>query len=260
MKKLNTSQEASKINLACELYIECKKSSKQSWVFYTETLPQSYLEFIIHRMVEDIFSLGTPIMAPLKKITGQKTHVNIFSKIPLRYKELNYKIALSQQNVFNDKEEFYEGQMQLLKALSHQNEEEKTKHVNVKFPVKVIPIIVFDGYIFECYYDYKGELNTPQLEYTRYLTHGLPNQRFPALVDIVTLNYFPKYIKLIENEMQTIKKEWVHYLFHIPVLIILTARIINYRTNRTIEHRRNFMLKFYRIRSIKHNCEGTNVK
>ena len=102
--------------------------------------------------------------------------------------------------MYKRQEEFYEGKMQVLKALRHKDEEDRTKTSETS--AIVIPIIVFDGHIFECYYDDRGELSTPEIEYTRYLAHGLPNQRLPALIDVVTLNYFPEYLKLIENEIQ----------------------------------------------------------
>jgi len=130
----------------------------------------------------------------------------IFGKIPVSFETLVYKIALSQQNVFLNKkikDEFYEATMQLLKSLWHKDEENKANSEEAfPYSLNVIPIIVFDGQMFECYYDDTGELKTPEIKYTRFLSHGLPKQRFPVLIDIVTLSYFPEYLKLIETELQ----------------------------------------------------------
>lgn len=198
--------DSTKISSACELYIECKKSSKQTWVFYTEQLPLSFLKYYISRIVDDVLSkYRFPKLSTQHKIKNQTKHANVFSKIPLSFKGLEYKIALSQQNVFSDKKEFYEGKMQVLKALRHKDEEDKAKPKKTSFPVNVIPIILFDGHIFECYYEGR-KLITPEIEYTRYLAHGLPNQRYPALIDVMTLNYFPKYLNIIEKEFRTSSK------------------------------------------------------
>jgi len=132
-----------------------------------------------------------------------REHVTIFGKIPVRFETIKYKIVLSQQSIFKEKKDFHTGKMQILKALRHKDEEDKANPSEERpSPIKVIPIIVFDGHLFECYYDDDGELATPEIEYTRYLAHGLPNQRLPALIDVVTLSYFPEYLKLIENEIQ----------------------------------------------------------
>ena len=100
---------------------------------------------------------------------------------------MKFKIALSQQNVFGTKQKFHEAQMQLLKALLHRDEENKANSKTSMLKC-VIPIILFTGRIFDCYYA-DGELVTPEIDFTRYLAHGLPHQRFPALIDVMTLNY-----------------------------------------------------------------------
>ena len=53
--------------------------------------------------------------------------------------------------------------------------------------------------MFGCYYE-SEELRTPKIEYTRHLAHGLPNQKVPALIDVVTLSFFPQY-RLIGKEI-----------------------------------------------------------
>jgi hypothetical protein len=211
-KTLNSNKTQSKIELLCELYIECKKSVKSSWVFFTEPMPESFIKFSIERLTYDVVYgiYNEALRAYLKsnenlEIEASEEPITIFSKIPVRFEKIEYKIALSHQAVFGNKEnkkEFYEAVMQLLKSLYHRDLEEANS-TSPKTSIKnniILPIILFNGNLFECYYD-KGQLCTPQIQYTRYLAHGLPNQRLPALIDVMPLDYFPNYLKLIQEAL-----------------------------------------------------------
>lgn len=179
---------------ACTLYIECKKSSKRSWVFYTEKMPRSYLSLIFGRLADD-FLVGS--IAYIDKSMGHKTPIDILSKIPPSFHKRQYRIALSHKIVFGDKDEFYTAQMQILKALHY----EKIYPADHKMKeVVIIPVILFDGNIFECYYK-NDKLCTPKTDYTRYLSQGLPNQKIPALIDVMTLEHFPKYLSFLGEEL-----------------------------------------------------------
>ena len=186
-------------SLEVELYIECKKSEKP-WVFYLDT------------MTHTSFLLG--LKQELKK--GEKTK-SILEKIPLSVGELDYEIGLSHHILYmkektnktsnspqnehiivkveEDKDEIYSAEMQILKALKHQ--EEKDNQVTFyKRKKAILPIILLNGNLFGCFYE-NGELKTPRIQFTRHLTYGLPNQQIPALLDVVTLDYFPEYVKRI---------------------------------------------------------------
>jgi len=184
-----------------ELFIECKKSAKQSWVFYTEPEPISLTLMSFMRQLYDFdYEYNDKLVNPQnKKSNKQKTSdtIDILNRIPTRFKNIESKIALSQENVFNDRDAFRDAQMKLLNAIWHRDEEFKENWSRYK--LTLIPIILFSGHIFECHYE-NGELITPEIEYTRYLAHSLPHQRCPILIDVMTLDYFPKYLKLIEKE------------------------------------------------------------
>jgi len=196
------------IDFFCELYIECKKSEKHSWVFFTETSPEPFIKYGLERLAYDFtygtFNAVTRAYAQSNKelsIKNLEEHTSIFSRIPIRFQTFKYKIALSQQPVFGKTDDFYEAVMQVLKSLSHE-EKQKADGKSSEFQPNdiVIPVILFNGFMFECYYQ-KGQIRTPKINYTRYLAHGLPNQRLPALIDVMTLDYFPTYIRLIEKEI-----------------------------------------------------------
>jgi len=205
--KANGSYE---IDSDCELFIECKKSVKQSWVFHTPSLSESVIDFSIKRIGYDMtFDLSKEIAKIFAKTNElaetedhKKERSSIFSKIPLTLKKMEYQIATTHQVVFGGKDDFNEATMQVLKALLHKDEEDKLAHSEPSYQHRVIPMVLFDGTIFKCYYGLNGELLTPKIEYVRYLAHGLPNQKIPALIDVMTINYFPKYLKLIEKEFR----------------------------------------------------------
>lgn len=203
----------------CELYIECKKS-KKPWVFYLDTLTGADIFFRLDRMIEDM-STNTynTVLEGLKQsvkdpkiIEDGKRPISIFTRIPAKFKNLNYKIALSHQIAFINstekdkkadqaKDEIYSAEMQIFKAPSYQEQKGKNEHLLYKNNI-IIPIILFDGNMFGCYYD-NQELCTPKIDYTRHLAHGLPDQKVPALIDVVTLEYFPKYLASITKELLT---------------------------------------------------------
>jgi hypothetical protein len=191
--------------LHCELYIECKKSSKP-WVFYLDTMTRAELKYNLKRKFGDAISS-----------TFIQKKPSILSEIPLGLDTLNYKLALSHQIVFvktedekstlgkakkaeDEKDEIYSAEMQIFKALNNQ-ERLETDTLILKRRI-VVPIILLSGRMFGCYFE-DGVLKTPEIQYTRHLAHGLPNQQIPAILDVVTLNYFPEYIKLLTQEVST---------------------------------------------------------
>lgn len=211
--KENNNQK--KDNFDCNLYIECKKTDQRSWVFYTQTAPLPFLWLSIDQLSYDVVA-GTfnrvieACEESNKELTVEGAGMSIFSRIPVRLESLSYKIALSQQQVFINngtrgskgaKDDFYEALMQVLKALSDRERNAKSvKDSKIRVDDVVIPIIIFDGLLFECFFE-NGALKVSKIDYTRYLAHGLPNQRLPALIDVMTADYFPTYLKKLNEEL-----------------------------------------------------------
>jgi hypothetical protein len=127
----------------CELFIECKKSTKP-WVFSLDTLTNADLFFKIERltadMSTDIFNGALEAykqsIADPKIIENGKRPKSIFTMIPPVIKSLDYKIGISHQialinNKENDrkneepKDEIYSAEMQLFKTLKFQEEKGK---------------------------------------------------------------------------------------------------------------------------------------
>jgi len=214
--------------LNCELYIECKKSDKP-WVFYLDTMTHAALLFKISRLAGNIIttSFNTALDAFGKKLDSKvvnegKIPESILTKIPTELGSCGSKIALSHQILFvkekietadsnknaqrsrllveEDKDEIYSAEMQIFKALNYQ-ENKDNQNTAMQNPKKVIvPIILLNGNMFGCFYK-NDELKTPRIQYTRHLAHGLPYQQIPALLDVVTLEYFPEYVKLITKQL-----------------------------------------------------------
>lgn len=220
----NTNMQNKKETLECELYIECKKSEKP-WIFYVEARSWSEIEFDIERLAEKMATetFNTLIDGHIQsgKITyakDLKKPVSIFSRIPVRLQSINYKVALSHQIIFvktedgkkpknkvddepNDfKDEIYSAEMQILKALKHQENHDKLVESSQTKRRVIIPVMLLNGNMFGCYYE-NQELQTPKISYTRHLAHGLPNQEMPALIDVMTLDYFPEFLKLLKSEL-----------------------------------------------------------
>jgi hypothetical protein len=193
-----------KANFDCYSYLECKKADKHSWVFFTQTAPAPFIWLSIdqlsYNVCNEVFNSVIEYYEESNKgVPFDGAGMSIFSRIPVRHEFLNYKIALSQQPVFGERNDFYEALMQVLKTLSdREKNSESSKEPKIKVSDIVIPIIIFDGSLFECFYE--GEaLQVSKIDYTRYLSHGLPSQKLPTLIDVMTADYFPTYLKMLDR-------------------------------------------------------------
>lgn len=200
----------------CLLFIECKKSINRSWVFATEKIPDNYMDYRIKRLSHDL--VYDTYNLTIKSLTKSEEHtipINIFNKIPVIYQNIDYNIGLSHEIAFIDikkqkreveraRRNFYVAQMQILKAIAHQEHiimmEDYKKMQKIDM---IIPLIVFNGNMFECYYE-KDDLIYKKIDFLRYLTHGLPKQEIPIIIDVTTLNFFPEYLNLLEGEIRYI--------------------------------------------------------
>ena len=186
------------IGFFSELYIECKKAQKQTWVFFVTDKAKTAASFSHFKANRFIYGL-------VKKEDVPST---ILMNIPEEFSEIPYKIALSHQVVGGGKDDFFESKMQIVKALQHEDHESDNLTISAKDFVKspmrwsVVPIIVFDGGLFECYFE-KEQIRTCETNYVRCLVYGLPTQKIPILIDVVTLKYFSEYLKSLENHFQT---------------------------------------------------------
>lgn len=199
-------KDAEELTFKCNLYIECKKSSTNTWVFYTQSMPDSYLDYRIYRLANDITEKTFSTAVRLYSENKIKVKGNLYSKIPMTFEKIRYRIALSHQNIFSSKDkgkdDFHDAKMKLLKVLKYDDE----KFIENGNELFIIPIIIFNGNVYE-YFNFGGEQKINKLDYIRYLTHTMDNA-FPILIDIVTLDYLAGYLVNLEDELETHKKKF----------------------------------------------------
>lgn len=186
------------------LFIECKKSDKQKWVFYTE-----YSNFDLQRYSRDpTYDLkkNESIMAQLKR-SG-------FSFFDL-FKEPN-RLGLSQINILKDDPDlFLDAQMKVLKSIWHYL---KNTYSHFKYDPNyelIIPVIVFEGDMYEYYYKSdvysshglvkKGveeEMKIEKIDCISFVSNGFPEDPTPVLIDVVSIDYFSEYIQNVKEEYE----------------------------------------------------------
>lgn len=211
IKKPNTApQNPQAIETFWVLYIECKKSDEQKWVFHTDYRSDSIPGFLFDRFFYD-WQLNNKVFLSKKThpiSLAQRNHLTILRKIPEVYMKIPYLVGLSHQVIMKGKDNFFDAYMQILKALDYidsENVEDTLEIKDQKVPIIeppeiIIPIVVFDGEIFGCL-SKQGKLEVSKLDFVRSIVHGLPNQGIPALIDVVALDHFPKYLELLEQEL-----------------------------------------------------------
>lgn len=186
-----------------ELYIECKKSEGQTWVFFVTDKANTAPSFAQFQSKKFQYSFGRMLESKWAKNTGQENYEKpstILMNIPEEFFEIPYKIALSHQVVGGGKDDFFESKMQIVKALNYADIERSKIDVANSVKTTIVPMIVFEGGLFECYFE-KDDIKTQETNYVRCLVYGLPNQEIPILIDVVTLKYLPEYLKLLEKEL-----------------------------------------------------------
>ena len=67
-------------------------------------------------------------------------------------------------------------------------------------------MILFDGKLFTCNL-VDEELTVSEMDYIKYLSSGLPEEPLNLFIDVMTLNYFPTYLALVEEEVKALAKQ-----------------------------------------------------
>lgn len=171
------------------IYIECKKSESKNWVFYVD-----------YDAIQGVSALG--YREGYKEVVETKTRhkkLSGLNKIAFTMNSYLDKIAFIQINAFEDptkkegKDSFHEAEMQVLKAINYAEDISPTNHF-------VYPVIVYDGRMFECNL-VKNALKVSEITNIRYLSKGLPNEHIPILIDVITLDYFNKWLIRLERNI-----------------------------------------------------------
>jgi hypothetical protein len=166
--------------VSCELFIECKKSDK-NWVFYDDPdQTQAFYNVITRYMISNPRG-----KKGLRKTSNHpESNSTIISTL--------YQIAGKKQK---ERDNLFEAQNQVLKAI-HYSKDFSTEELKRTL---VYPLIVFDGKMFSCRL-IDDELEFFPANYIIFFSRGFTEDPYPTLIDIVTLDYLPRYLELVEKE------------------------------------------------------------
>ncbi len=206
------------------LIIECKKGVKP-WVFYTIKEYEYGLFSPIKKELNVI-----PYTFYVKTISKPKNTKNYSQKIIdlagiTHYSTINYDrigliphVAFIKKDKENGRDDLFEAKNQVIKSLVHQKieYEQNLDHFgNVLF--LFYPIIVFDGNLFQ----WEKELDISPTDYVQYKTFYPISERqiiteeqyygysFPSecyLIEVMKHTFFPNYLRIIEKELEDLKK------------------------------------------------------
>lgn len=206
------------IGFSSNLVIECKKSSKDAWVFYE-------LNGIIHSQ------LSGQLIDYENYLTGDYEKMNVkwklnFSRV-LHY-NANTKSKMSRQfNVINkgakserdikSKNSIFEALNQILKFIEYRTKKAE-KNIANRFlngkvrPIFMVyyPVIVFDGLLVNAFLDNNEELKIEKIKHVVLSYDYQPDycenpQTF--YVDIVQKDYFEEFLKILEEESNMINRQ-----------------------------------------------------
>ncbi|MCJ7609852.1 hypothetical protein MUP00_09335, partial [Candidatus Bathyarchaeota archaeon] len=179
-------QSISGLDPSCELYIECKKPSsvEECWVFYVESHFEPELRLFAKRL-----SIGLTG----KKLDGLLRISNSHRYMP-SLKAYSYRIAFKG----NNKDKFNEAMYQALKSIEYSP---------TVTPIDIIihqtfPVILYEGEMYACD---SANLEPAPIDHVTYLSSGIPENPILTYVDVVRMDYFPTYLKLIEKEVNEAK-------------------------------------------------------
>lgn len=190
----NTEQSLGYKRLVLHLYIECKRSDNP-WVFYARE--KEKMPFHPFEILSILKEVSWPPVLP-KSFLDEKQWQMIFHFLKLK----DIGIISFEPFAQKGKDKIFEASNQVVKSLKYSLERSKTNLSIVKHSVFcwAYPIILTDARLFAFY----GK-NRPLVE-VKYLPYLFNYKEEDFLIDIVHLNYFNKYLQLIGEEFEALKK------------------------------------------------------
>ena len=193
--------------VSASLAIECKKSENFVWVFFTRPFEFDYVNDITGQYIDEL------------QVRSKRFDLDYISEVILEKNPLHYysmkRVAVSYDEfpIDTKKSEYGEGKKQIFKAenqlkkyLTYSNEQfllqppQEVKLIYISFPC-----IVFDGTMYEAILeDGKVELkksNHVVLARSNRAPYSVYDLTF--LIDVVTKNYFDRYMKKINNDVKS---------------------------------------------------------
>lgn len=190
------------------LVIECKKSHKKPWVFFTVKKGREFVPplslfllkfFGVPKLIDDLKWLGVQY----KWI--KECHYFNLSDFP--------NVAIISFEPFSNKSQIFEAKMQVLNALNFIMKEMlklkgQVHSIGKRILFIFYPLIIFDGHLFE----YTQEEKIRPVMYLQYLVrHGftefsgtLAHDLF--LIDVMKKEFFPKFLNIIDEDFTKIRK------------------------------------------------------
>lgn len=226
--KLYSSGSKMGVDKTINLFIECKKSEKEKWVFYTE-LSSPEIVKITRGIVHLRKSLLGKLQRPAHSTTDHWASIS------------EGKLGFIHMSALTDKHMFFQAQMQVLKAIWYymmRKEEFAPYDADCEM---ILPVIIFEGDMFEYYSkpaltleetlalmmekfpldpkileslkrgmkiaSMRKELEgfpIRRVQHIPFVSNGIPEDPAPVIIDIVTLDYLPTYLGLVKKEFETL--------------------------------------------------------
>lgn len=178
-----------------DLIVEIKQSLDKPWVFFTMEESSFYKK------------IGFPCLYRNSKFLT--SFVQIYKIFHDHGTKLNDSIGRSYYEAFaneNKRDNIFKGLSGVYKATNHLIESAFKYPANDKVFCYYEPIIILNGPLFEAYLKEDESIEVNQVEYTQvafnYLSPNYDSNRF--IIQIVTLDYLPQFIKQTEEKFITI--------------------------------------------------------
>jgi len=192
------------------LVLECKKSNSHAWIFFTRPTDKGYLAEYISGQIDspdlptEKNRLGIPSF--VASTIKESLHYRKFERVAIAYDEI--KLQTFEGNCERSgrdnrgRDDILEALMQLQKFLCYQHKRDKNFVEEVSFLVTYMPIIVFDGELFESY------LDSGKLELRKTLHLIVKTDYFcpycgkieKFTIDVVHRKFFPEFLKQLKND------------------------------------------------------------
>jgi len=170
------------------LLIECKKSDKHEWAFYTEPKEIKFLDTYL-KMLGDFY-------IKFENLLKQQSNLNLSKLNRLHLMDKTIKLGVLHRVISSKKDDFYEAAQQIISALEDLENFAKidSDELSIFFPT-----IVFDGYMYEFYQENK-ETKVFPINHVQFISFR--RDATPCVIDVVRKTYFPEFLKILEKDFQ----------------------------------------------------------
>jgi hypothetical protein len=198
------------IGVSIELAIECKKSNTHAWVFFTKPkkIPPGFGTAQVFDWNKAL-SQDKDVMS--YKYVTCPVHYDNFDRVAHAYKEIKL-----ENDRPSGKDEIFEGLNQVTKYVEFSMRQLHTAYKIQWGPIFMfsIPAIVFEGLLFEAIVK-NGKCSLyrrDEILVRKYRPSKIPGQGYRYLVDVVTKQFFPKYLEALNKDVRNIRKYMRNHL------------------------------------------------